>query len=801
MSDSPKPEQTPLAIVGMGCLFPKAQGAKEFWANIKNRVDGITEIPASHWSPEDYFDKDPKRPDFTYARRGGFLSPVEFDPAEFGISPNTLEATDSAQLLGLVAAQMALRDAGYGPEKEYDRSRVSVILGVTGTLELVVPLGARLGHPVWRKALHEAGIEGEQAEGIIERIKDGYVPWQENSFPGLLGNVVAGRIANRFNLGGTNCVVDAACGSSLSAAHLASLELTTGRASMVVTGGVDCFNDIFMYMCFSKTPALSPGGDAKPFDRTADGTALGEGLGMLVLKRLADAERDGDRIYAVLKGVGSSSDGRGKAIYAPSSEGQVKALRQAYEVAGVTPDTVELVEAHGTGTSVGDTVEVEALKEVYAATGRKGAWCALGSVKSMIGHTKAAADSAGMIKTALALHRKVLPPTIKVTEPIAALSGETPCYLNTQTRPWTLGAHPRRAAVSALGFGGANFHAVLEEYAPKKTEIDWSGETQVFSFSGSDAASLKSALAPLSKEMTWDESRIAAFKSRAAFKRSDAARLSFVVEKGKSVSALAASASAALDQNAGKPSWTSPEGIFFGSGAPGKLAVLFPGQGSQYVGMGRDLACQFPKAQEALSDATSALGEPRLCDLMHPHPAFKPEDKSAQEAALRATQNAQPALGAASLAAYRVLSDFGLKADAFAGHSYGELTALCAAGRYDDATLFALSRLRGRLMAEGEGDRGGMLAVQAPLAEIEKALREEHLDLVVANKNAPLQSVLSGRTDEIRRAADKLTARGLKNVVLPVAAAFHSARRRAARPFLAGLRTSLSPRRRSGLRE
>ena len=201
----------------------------------------------------------------------------------------------------------------------YDRNRVSVILGVTGTLELVIPLGARLGHPLWRAALKDAGVDDAVAEDVVQRISDSYVPWQENSFPGLLGNVVAGRISKQFDLGGTNCVVDAACASSFSALHLAGMELATGKSDMVVTGGIDTFNDIFMYMCFSKTPALSPTGNAKPFDAAGDGTILGEGLGIVVIKRLADAERDGDRIYAVIRGIGSSSDGKGEAIYAPSA--------------------------------------------------------------------------------------------------------------------------------------------------------------------------------------------------------------------------------------------------------------------------------------------------------------------------------------------------------------------------------------------------------------------------------------------------------------------------------------------------
>src|SRR5437764_3353445 len=328
--------QTPVAIIGMGCMFPKARDLERYWSNILNRVDAITDVPPTHWKPEDYFDADPKSPDRTYAARGGFLSPVDFPPLEFGIAPNTLEAIDTTQLLGLMVAREALEDAGYGPGREFNRDRVSVILGVTGTLELVIPLGARLGHPIWRRALKEAGVEEAVANRVVQRIGDSYVGWQEDSFPGLLGNVVAGRIANRLDLGGTNCVVDAACASSLSALHLAMLELASGRCDMALTGGLDTFNDIFMYLCFSKTPALSPTGNAKPFDAKADGTILGEGLGGLVLKRLAEAERDGDRIYAVIRSIGTSSDGKGNAIYAPSAAGQRKCLRSAYAAAGVT---------------------------------------------------------------------------------------------------------------------------------------------------------------------------------------------------------------------------------------------------------------------------------------------------------------------------------------------------------------------------------------------------------------------------------------------------------------------------------
>ena len=489
MTAEDQAKTVPIAIIGMGCLFPKADNVESYWANIQDGVDAITDVPPTHWRPEDYFDKDPKKPDHTYAARGGFLSPVDFPALELGISPNILEATDTTQLLGLLVARQALDAAGYGEGRHFDKNRVSVILGVTGTTELVISLGARLGHPHWKRALQEAGVDDARARDVVQRIADSYVGWQEDSFPGLLGNVVAGRIANRLDLGGTNCVVDAACASSLSALHLALLELSAGRSDMVLTGGMDTFNDIFMYMCFSKTPALSPTGNARPFDQQGDGTILGEGLGCLLLKRLDEAQRDGDKIFAVIRSVGTSSDGKGQAIYAPSPAGQTKALRQAYKLAGITPATIELVEAHGTGTRAGDAAEVSALTEVYqiGSDGQSDKpWCALGSVKSQIGHTKAAAGVAGLIKAALALYHKVLPPTIKVTQPIPQVApsttGESSAfYVNTEKRPWMAPptGSPRRAAVSSFGFGGSNFHCVLEEHGAQKEVIDWQDRVQI----------------------------------------------------------------------------------------------------------------------------------------------------------------------------------------------------------------------------------------------------------------------------------------------------------------------------------
>ncbi|MCK5348868.1 MAG: polyketide-type polyunsaturated fatty acid synthase PfaA, partial [Desulfobacula sp.] len=462
-------------------------------------------------------------------------------------------------------------------------------------------------------ALEDSGISGDKKEEIIQRIQGDYVQWQENSFPGLLGNVVAGRIANRLNLSGTNTVTDSACGSSLSAIHTAVMELVSKKCDMSVTGGVDTLNDIFMHMCFSKTGVLSHTSDAKPFSKDADGTVLGEGIGMLVLKRLEDAQKDNDRIYAVVKGIGTSSDGRTSAIYAPNSKGQLKALNEAYREAGFDPSTVELVEAHGTGTRVGDKVEFEALKKCFEHSSEKNQ-TTIGSVKSMIGHTKAAAGAAGIIKTTLSLYNKVLPPTLKALKPDPELDiNNSSFYLNSESKPWIqksalkASGHPRRSGVSAFGFGGSNFHVVLEEYKSSKSHVSWDGAIQIIAFSSNTKQGLLDNLYAFktnlneTEDVQEERQTIAwlSHESRQNFSPRHDFRLLIVHRRDDDIQKNLTDAKESIDT--GK----SQSNIYFSSEKKeGKLGFLFPGQGSQYTGMGKDLVSIFPEALEALEQAT-----------------------------------------------------------------------------------------------------------------------------------------------------------------------------------------------------
>ncbi|MFK7936936.1 MAG: beta-ketoacyl synthase N-terminal-like domain-containing protein, partial [Saprospiraceae bacterium] len=652
--------------------------------------------------------------------------------------------------------------------------------------KLITPLIARLQYPIWERALRSSGIAEADIPPIIEKMKKAYVSWNENAFPGLLGNVISGRITNRFDLGGINSVVDAACAASLSAVKMSLSELVEGRADMMITGGVDTDNSPFMYMSFSKTPAFSKSNHITPFDKDADGMLIGEGVGMLVLKRLADAERDGDRIYAVVKGVGTSSDGRFKSIYAPRASGQALAVRRTYEEAGYEPHTVDLLEAHGTGTGGGDPVEFESMSSVFSEGNSTKQHIALGSVKSQVGHTKAAAGAAGMIKTVLALHHKILPPTINVTEPNPKFNiKNTGIYINTEARPWLRDDHPRRASVSAFGFGGINVHIAMEEYAveneqpyrlhtPHKTVLlQATTPQQLLNICQSHLTNLKNetSAADTLHKITQPQQVSA-----------NAARLGFICQDTEDAASLLETAITQLQKN--QTAWEHPKGIYFRDRAlptDGKVVALFSGQGSQYVGMGKEIANAFPTLRRSFAQAdlehrfSTCEDAKRLSQTIFPIPVFNNADQKAQQLELTQTQNAQPAIGTLSMGLFKILKNAGLNVDFAAGHSFGELTALWAAGVYDDATFIKLATKRGEVMGTPNttGDAGTMLAVKANLQQVQQEVQNLE-DVKIANINSPTQVILGGSTIAIRNAEQQLKQRGYSVLSLPVAAAFHT---------------------------
>ncbi|MCW2959124.1 MAG: acyltransferase protein, partial [Solirubrobacterales bacterium] len=606
----PAPPPADVAIVGMSCILPGAPDLATFWSNVLGGVDAVGEVPPDRFDAAAYFDPDRAAPDKSYSRWGGFIPDVPFDPVAFGMPPNSLRSIEPFQLLGLVAAKAALDDAGYA-ERPFPRERTSVLLGAGGG-------GAALGVGYTVRSTLPS-LFGDSAAPVIDALDDALPEWTEDSFAGLLMNVAAGRIANRLDLGGSNATVDAACASSLAAVAGAVSELRAGTADVALAGGVDAIQTPFAYLCFAKTQALSPSGRCRPFDADADGIAISEGFACLVLKRLEDAERDGDRVYAVIRGVGAASDGRARSLTAPRPEGQMRALRRAYAHAGFSPATVGLVEAHGTGTVAGDGAEVQALTRVYADAGAGTQSVAIGSVKSMIGHTKATAGVAGLVKAALALHHGVLPPTIGVARPNPKAGfGEGPFYVNGLTRPWVHDGtdHPRRASVSAFGFGGTNFHVALEEHTGAygvecEPGLDqWPAE--LFVWRAEDHEALRGAvdrvLAELDEGLEPPLTDLAYTLALDATGRAGRPAVAVVAASHAELAERLRAARAVLTGDAerehGKPGVHVALTPLAG---PAGVAFLFPGQGSQRVGMLRDLAVLFPVFRKALDQADGVL--------------------------------------------------------------------------------------------------------------------------------------------------------------------------------------------------
>ncbi|MBU6452350.1 MAG: SDR family NAD(P)-dependent oxidoreductase [Cyanobacteria bacterium REEB67] len=828
-----------IAIVGMSCQFPKGNDVETYWNNILGKVNTIEEIPASHFDWRNYYDPDLMARDKIVSKWGGFLKDVVFDPSVYGIPPSSLDSIDPMQFLILEASRRALVDAGYG-QRPFSRAKTSVILANAGhgPITALYSLRSMLG---WKlESLDPA---------VTEEIKSDIPEWTEDSFAGYLGNVAAGRVTNRLDLKGINFSIDAACASSLAALYVGISDLRSGASDVVLLGATDTHNQPGDFLSFSKTYALSPTGACKTFDAKADGIAISEGIAVLVLKRLSDAERDGDRIYAVIRGIGGSSDGRALSLTAPRPAGQMLALERAYVDAGCSPAGVQLVEAHGTGTVAGDKAEVEALTRVFQQEGAAVGGCAIGSVKTNIGHTKAAAGLASIVKVAKALHHKILPPTINVSEPNPSCKfGEGPFYVNTECRPWVQPENnaPRRGGVSAFGFGGTNFHAVLEEYVPPcqvaETPVLEAWPAELFFWKANSAEELNRALALMdasvknirsehaveSEATSQGKRRLFDLASKLHLKNNDNSQATFALaiiarsvedleaKISKARALIGDTASGAGDQSFADLDFTASlaRGIFFQrhqlepSSKRPALAFLFPGQGSQKVDMLRDLGLYFPEIRQTIEQADTwwkALQEKEkqdrenqdganqealsrsLASYIYPAPAFTPEAKAEQQRALTATNIAQTAIGACDLAMFNLLTAFGVKPDMTAGHSYGEYVALHAAGVFSAQELLRLSAERGRILAQcAERNPGAMAAVSSDQSAMQKLLAELP-EVSLANSNSPSQFIISGSDEAIDAALAYLKSKDVAAKKIAVSAAFHSPLMADSREALAGV--------------
>jgi acyl transferase domain-containing protein len=810
-----------IAIVGVGATLPDAPNAPTFWENIKNGRYSITEVRPDRWDSAYYYDPDPTVPDKSYSKIGGWVREYAWDPMKWKlpIPPRVAAAMDGAQQWAIACTREALEDYGY-PKRPLDLDRTAVILGNAMGGEKHYLTALRAYFPEYEHELEQsssfAALPEKMRHDITRelhlRIAKHFPEITEDSMPGELANCIAGRIANIFNLHGPNYIVDAACASAMAAISSAVEGLVEKDFDAVITGGIDRNMGASTFIKFCKIGALSATG-TRPYAEGADGFVMGEGAALFILKRLADAERDQDKIYAVLRGMGGSSDGKGKGITAPNPVGQKYAIERAWKNAGLSPATVSLMEGHGTSTKVGDVVEAESMASVLNEFHLPAKSVALGSVKSNFGHLKAAAGAAGLLKAVFSLRDKVLPPSVHCEKTNPDIDFDhSPLFVNTTLKPWDMsGETPRRAGLSAFGFGGTNFHAVLEEYIPHR--LNGNGKKSVTvselpaavtggngggakpSFKAGQQASpfkppMRGALvigaesaAALAEKLQKVQAAAKAGTApapaapleadlraaeRIAIDYADATDLAD--KSAKALKALAANQAAI---------WKAlrAQGIFRGQGPAPKVAFLYTGQGSQYVNMLERLRAAEPIVAKAFERAdrvmTPLLGKPLTSFIFVDQTDAKAVAKADED--LRQTEITQPAVLAIDLAMTQLLAAYGIQPDFAMGHSLGEYGALVASGAlpFDEALEAVSARGRGMTRVAVE-DKGRMAAVFAPVEEIERILKTVDGYAVIANVNSEHQGVIGGASNAVGQAIQIFQNAGFEVAELPVSHAFHT---------------------------
>ncbi|MDA5145923.1 type I polyketide synthase [Streptomyces sp. AD681] len=757
---------TRIAIVGMACRYPDATSPAELWANAVAGRRAFRRLPEERIRLEDYWDADPSTPDTFYARNAAVLEGYSFDRVTHRIAGSTFRSTDMTHWLALDTAGRALADAGFPAGEGLPHERTGVVMGNTLTGEFTRANVMRLRWPYVRRVM-AAALAGQQdwdearVTAFLEEVETSYkAPFpavDEDTLAGGLSNTIAGRICNHFDLNGGGYTVDGACSSSLLSVTTAGTALVNGDLDVAVAGGVDLSIDPFEIIGFAKTGALARG-EMKLYDKGSNGFWPGEGCGVVVLMREEDAIAHGHRIYATVAGWGVSSDGQG-GITRPEVDGYRLALERAYARAGFGIETVPLFEGHGTGTAVGDATELTALMKARSAADPQAPVAAIGSIKGMIGHTKAAAGVAGLIKATLAVDNRTVPPSIGTFDPHELLT-EPGANLKA-LRKAEVWSHqlPRRAGITAMGFGGINTHVVLDEPSGRRRSAsarrltplaDSVQDSELLLFEGASARELSHRLtevADYAVRLSYGElADLAATLQREL--RGLPYRAAAVVTSPDDADNRLRHLVDLLDRGEAEH-WAADGRTLLGKATGRKrIGLLFPGQGSGRGPGGGALGRRFPEAAEVLARAASALGSDTV-----------------------ATEVAQPRIVSGSAAGLRVLDELRVEASVGLGHSLGELSALCWAGSLDEDVLIEAAGVRGRAMAE-HGSSGTMASLGAAPERAEELIGA--LSVVVAGYNGPEQTVVSGPVHEVEEVRRRAARSGVTCTPLAVSHAFHS---------------------------